>query len=102
MSDDKDKNSTTPTATDFPLTAGEPQQGQVTAAADILAAPVGDEKIGTLAAGDPVIVNGTSSDGWITFQSRAAILWGSYVEPVGATFTLARFQSRRRFSGGSA
>ena len=63
MRDDKDENSITPTATDFPLTAAEPQQGQVTAAADILAAPVGGEKIGTLAAGDPVIVNGTSSDG---------------------------------------
>ena len=53
----------TPTATDFSVTAGEPQHGQILAVTDIFGAPVGGETIGALDAGEAVVVNGMSSDG---------------------------------------
>ncbi|HRQ40589.1 MAG TPA: hypothetical protein PLD25_21960 [Chloroflexota bacterium] len=52
-----------PTETDFPMTAHEPQYGQVLADADVFNAPDGSEVIGSLQAGETVIMNANSEDG---------------------------------------
>lgn len=51
-----------PTETDFPMTTHEPQYGQALAGAVIFNAPDGGEVIGSLQAGDTVIMNAASED----------------------------------------
>lgn len=52
-----------PTETDVPLNTHEPQYGRVLVAADIFNAPDGSVVMGSLQAGDTIIMNATSEDG---------------------------------------
>lgn len=52
----------TPGAEDYAVIPGEPRHGRITAAAEIFSAPNGYDTIGTLATGDPIVVNGVDSN----------------------------------------